>query len=739
MFPSVSRWFADRPIRHKLFLVYAGAFSALLAAGAAAAYSLVRTSLEERIEAELRESTSAILQLVKTSVRGTIRNYLRAVAERNLELVAYFHGRYRNGELTEAEARREAAAAMLAQTIGKTGYVCTLDSAGVMLIHPDPELVSRNLSEYAFVRDLSARRGGYLEYAWQNPWEEAPRGKATYMAYFAPWDWIILASAYRDEFAELVRPEDFREAVLSLRFGETGYALVLDAEGNLVLHPTIEGENILDQPDLPAGFFQEMLRSRAGRATYSWRNPGEPAPREKVVIYDTIPETGWIVASSGYLDEVYAPLRTVRNLFLTAALGSLLLMLPLTLRLSASIASPLKELMDRFARGATGDFSVRAAPRGRDEVGQLAAYFNTFMERLEAYGASLRAEIAERRQAEKALRLSEEKFSKAFRSSPNGMAVLTLKDRRFLDVNDAFLRLTGRRREEVLGRTPGALGLLADPGEAEEALRELEARGHLPSRELGFFDRSGARRLGLFSAEVIEIWDEPCALAAIQDVTEWRRLEREVIETGDRERTRIGQELHDDLAPHLIGIDALGMILQKKLPPSGDEAKYAAEMRELIAEAIGKTRALARGLCPVHLVESGIGVALEELAAGTEAIHGVACEVRARGDVRLADPAVGTQLYYIAREAVHNAVKHAQAGRITIELSREEGRVRLRVADDGRGVDDAARGRGMGLRIMQYRARTIGAALAFASRPGEGTSVTVTLPEPGPAAGEEKR
>ncbi len=513
MLQVLSRWFADRPIRHKLFLTYAGTFCLLLAAGGAVTYGLVRRSLEQSIERELRDSTSSILNLVKTSVRGSIRNYLRAVADRNLDLVAHFHERYRQGELTEREAQEEEAAAMLAQRIGKTGYVCTLDSAGVMLIHPSPELISRNLSEYAFVRELSARKSGYLEYEWQNPGEAAPRPKATYMGYFAPWDWIVLASAYRDEFPQLLNVEDLRDAVLSLRFGRTGYAYVADLEGNLVLHPALQGENVFTLPEAPTAFFEEMRRNRAGKAIYSWRNPGEREARRKLVIYDTIPETGWIVASSGYLDEVYAPLATVRNVFLAAALGSLVLVLPLTLRLSASIARPLRELMARFSQGATGDLSVRATPRSGDEVGQLAAYFNSFMERLEANGRSLRQEVAERRQAEEALRRSEEMFSKAFRSSPHGMAILTLRDRKFLDVNDAFVALAGRGRDEILGRTPGELGLFTDPEEREAVLREILDRGQLAAREVGLLTASGERRLGILSAEAIEIWGERCALA----------------------------------------------------------------------------------------------------------------------------------------------------------------------------------------------------------------------------------
>ncbi|MFU8856015.1 MAG: cache domain-containing protein [Deferrisomatales bacterium] len=734
---ALSRWFADRPIRQKLFLVYAGAFSLLLAAGGALTYSLVRTSLEESIESELQDSTSAILNLVKTSVRGSIRNYLRAVADRNLELVGHFHDRYRSGELTEEQAQQAAAAVMLAQRIGRTGYLCVLDSAGRMLIHPSPGVVFRDLSEYAFVRELSTRRDGYMEYEWQNPGEPGPRPKAMYMAYFEPWDWIILAAAYRDEFPELLQVEDFRDAVLSLKFGQSGYSYVVDLEGTVVLHPSLQGENIFDQQDLPTAFFDEMRRDRSGRVLYSWRNPGEPASRKKLVIYDTIPETGWIVASSGYLEEIYAPLRTVRTLFLVAALGFTVLLLPLTLRLSASIASPLRELMTQLNRGASGDFSLRMRPRSRDEVGQLAAYFNSFMERLDAYGTSLREEIAERRQAEEALRRSEEMFSKAFRSSPDGIAILTLEDRRFLDVNGAFVRVTEHGAQEVAGRTLEEIGFFAEPAEGEQLLGELERKGHLRGQEVAFFTRSGERRLGLISAEVIEIWDQPRVLATVQDVTEWRRLEREVIETGDRERTKVGQQLHDDLAPHLIGINALAMVLARKLPPGGEEAAFSAEIQELIGEAIRKTRSLARGLCPLHLIDRGLTLALEELAANTEALHGIPCELMTPGEVLLADPFAATQLYYIAAEAVHNAVKHAEASRITIDVTEDDGRIHLRVRDDGKGVGDEDRTDGMGLRIMEYRARTIGTALTFHSRPGQGTEVSVAVP--GHTAGEEGR
>ncbi|GAB4257606.1 MAG: hypothetical protein Kow0092_04620 [Deferrisomatales bacterium] len=721
--------FRNLPIRYKLLLTYSAVFIGSLALGGVITYSMVRKTIESNIESELKNSTSAIYNMVKTSVAVSIKNHLRAVAEKNREIVAHFYRRYRDGRLTEEEAKDRAAEVLLSQTIGKTGYIYCLNSDGVVVLHPKRALLGVDVSDHGFVREQKARKEGYLEYQWKNPGEAFSRPKALYMTYFEPWDWILSVSTYRDEFHELLNVEDLREGILSMKFGRTGYSYVTDAEGNTVIHPVLRGVNIFEEENAPAQFFREMLERKSGKMVYSWKNPGEKEPREKLVIYNFIPEYQWIVASSSYLDEFYSPLDTVRGIFLATALGSLLLALPITIRVSSSITSPLKDLMGRLAAGAEGDLSVRLRPRSDDEVGQLAGYFNTFMERLERYHSELEGEIRDREQAEQALRLSEEMFSKAFRSSPNGIGILRMADRRFVDVNDSLLAMTGLTREEVIDRAPADLGVFPDAAEGRRLARALGEAGHLRNREVEFRTRSGEVRLGRLSAEIIEVSGQRCMLCTLEDVTEQRRLEREVIDIGDRERRKIGQDLHDDLGPHLIGIEVLSKLLAGKLRKTcPEEAALADRIRGLIAEGAQKTRALARGLCPVHLAENGFEFALEELAQNTQKIYGVPCELRCRAPVGPADSDVATQLYYIAREAVHNAVKHAQATGIVVELSAAAGRVHLAVGDDGTGIPEAPEGKGMGLRIMGFRAGVIGGSLEIESRPGGGTTVRVSAP-----------
>jgi two-component system, cell cycle sensor histidine kinase and response regulator CckA len=134
-------------------------------------------------------------------------------------------------------------------------------------------------------------------------------------------------------------------------------------------------------------------------------------------------------------------------------------------------------------------------------------------------------DVTERKRMEKALRLSEEKFSKAFRANPTAMAITTLAEGRFLDVNDSFERATGFSRAELLGRTSQEIVIWENPAECEQMGRQLEERGAVSNREVRLHSKSGEVRHVVYSAEVLELGGERCVLAAGEDITARKQTE----------------------------------------------------------------------------------------------------------------------------------------------------------------------------------------------------------------------
>lgn len=719
-------------IRYKLLFSYSLVFVLAIALGYSSIYYLVRKTIETNIENELNNSTASILNTVRSSVTVSIKSHLRAMALKNREIAYHFYRQYKMGKLTQAQAKAQATAVLLSQTIEGMTYLYCIDSKGVIVVHPKQNLLKKNVSDYEFVREQKSKKEGYLEYDWKNPDEAKPKPKALYMTYFAPWDWIITATSYREEFNRLINVNDFRDSILSPRFGKTGYSFIIDSKGNVVIHPVIEEKNIFNEKDANGHYFiQEMCQRKNGKIIYDWKNPGETISRTKFVIFNYIPELDWIVASSSYLDEFYAPLVTVRNIIFFTVIISLLLFIPITLRISSSITKPIQNLMDRFATGATGDFSVRMNNTSRDEMGQLASYFNTFMEWLEQYSRNLQDEIKEHKQTQEALRHSEEIFSKAFQSSPNSICIASLTTKRFISINETFLRLTGYTAEEVLGRTPVELKLFTSREDSLTLGNQLERKEHLRSKEVELRTKSGETRTCLLSGEWIELRGEQCILATIEDITEWRRLEQEVMNIADGVRQKIGQDLHDDLCAHLIGIEVLSKVLSdKEKYLAGGNNAYAEKIRSLISEAVEKTRGLARGLCPVHMMASGLESALMELAENTEKTFGITCLFECDEPVLINDNALATHLFYIAQEATQNAIKHGKAKLIKIGLSSSGGKITLQITDDGSGIINPVSAKGMGLRIMSYRAKMIHAELNIESGPGGGTIVSCLLRNP---------
>jgi signal transduction histidine kinase len=215
----------------------------------------------------------------------------------------------------------------------------------------------------------------------------------------------------------------------------------------------------------------------------------------------------------------------------------------------------------------------------------------------------------------------------------------------------------------------------------------------------------------------------------VRDITERKRLEKQILEIGDQERRRIGQDLHDDLGQRLAGIELMSEVLEQKL--AGKSAAESARARQItrhVRDAIKQSRQLARGLSPVVVESQGLMAALTELAAKTRKLFQVNCRFHCPSPVLVPDHTVATHLYRITQEAVSNAVKHGRASEITIRLQRNGDRTLLTVRDNGRGFPvTPPKTQGMGLQIMHYRAGIIGAALTVEPDDGGGTRLDCAL------------
>jgi PAS domain S-box-containing protein len=216
-----------------------------------------------------------------------------------------------------------------------------------------------------------------------------------------------------------------------------------------------------------------------------------------------------------------------------------------------------------------------------------------------------------------------------------------------------------------------------------------------------------------------------------EDVTVRRQLEKQVLEISDREQERMGRELHDSLCQLLVSIRFNTNALKKDLKKSSPKAASAKRISKKLSEAIQMSRNMSHGLCLPSSTGDNLTAALIQLAENTTIDYGILCRAECTVDDRFVAPDVATQIYRIAQEAVHNAVKHAKPALILIRLSDEKGRGTLSVADDGCGIVRASGPlqSGLGLEIMKHRASVICGSLEVRSGENErGTIVTCCFP-----------
>lgn len=216
------------------------------------------------------------------------------------------------------------------------------------------------------------------------------------------------------------------------------------------------------------------------------------------------------------------------------------------------------------------------------------------------------------------------------------------------------------------------------------------------------------------------------------EVKERLKLERRIIEARESEQQRIGRDLHDGLCQHLVATAFSASLLHRNLEQDRSPfARDASEIVTLIKDSITQARDLAKGLHPVPLEEEGLETALRSLAVSTAKRLGLTCAVDLQSQPPHVDKTVAVHLYRIAQEALNNAARHSGARNLRISFRAVGSFFQLEVEDDGTGLPSEARSSGgMGLHIMEDRARAIGATLELLSGKAGGTIVRCVSTSP---------
>ena len=374
--------------------------------------------------------------------------------------------------------------------------------------------------------------------------------------------------------------------------------------------------------------------------------------------------------------------------------------------------------------GAVRTIYCTGEPRS-DESGKLTALIGTALD------------VTELKQAESALRESEERFSKAFRSSPHPMVVTELDTGRCLEVNDASLNLFGFRREDVIGQSTLTLGLWPSEADRNAFFERLKREGSLRNAELTFYTKSRSPRRCLISCELFELNGTQCIVTVGTDITEQKRAEEalrrseQAVRQAFEDRERLSQDLHDNLLQSLYAVGmGLELTKQKLQRISQTNAKRLEGSVGQLNGVIREVRNFIPRMQPPVVADVTIAEALHSLvqsfqSTGTGPIQ-LQVEEDAAAQLTLEQ---GTNLLAIAKEALSNSIRHAQATERAVSVCRDKGAVQLTVKDNGRGFTATRRrARGHGLKNMRARARKLHARLSITSSPKQGTVVSLRIP-----------
>jgi len=339
-------------------------------------------------------------------------------------------------------------------------------------------------------------------------------------------------------------------------------------------------------------------------------------------------------------------------------------------------------------------------------------------------------DVTERRRAEEALRKSEEKFSKAFYTSPDSININRLKDGVYVEINEGFTRITGYTQEEVVGRSslPGDLNIWVNAEDRERLVAGLREKGEVLNLEALFRCKDGTVLNGIMSAKIIEIHDELCILSITRDITERKQAEEQLRKSA-MEKDLLLTELQHRVKNNLNVIYSLLSLESEKSHDPGTKQTFL--------NAQNRIRSMLVLYDRLYHAEDFTGIDLhsyiEEFSAQlfeTYAIDPTRIRLKTSLAAMKLDLKRAVPLGLILNELITNSLKYAYpagtGGEIRIRLEKAEDLVTLCVSDDGVGLPsgfDSGSGETLGMNLVAMLTKQINGELSTEN--AKGTSITV--------------
>lgn len=305
-----------------------------------------------------------------------------------------------------------------------------------------------------------------------------------------------------------------------------------------------------------------------------------------------------------------------------------------------------------------------------------------------------------------------------------------------LSFNEAASRIFGYDADEVIGNNVSMLMPAPHKHEHDDYMKRYRETGekHIIGKRREMTGKRSDNALFPMELSVSEVkWNgNRIFTGVVNDISERRKLEREILRISEEERRSLGQDLHDGLGQMLTGIGLISQNLARKLKSNGIAgADEVQEISDLIKEADEYAKSLAHGLVQVNIEEEGLEAALCNLCRQAKKFFRVECIFNYDEDIEIDNSMRSLHLYRIAQEAISNAVKHGNAHSVEVKLKEKNGHIVLSITDDGIGFGESSqqkKEKGMGIHIMKYRANIMSGRLDILETEDDKTKVICKIP-----------